>query len=104
MGVVRKEVLCKRVFVFGPGETIINLPRGCTALDAAFKLDTALGSKMERAVVNGVEVSRGHKLENGDSFEIIKGEVMPTADWLNDAFSEVTKSNLRRIVKKYSFS
>ena len=49
MGVVRKEVLCKRVFVFGPGETIINLARGCTALDAAFKIDVDLGIKMQSA-------------------------------------------------------
>jgi GTP pyrophosphokinase len=98
MGVVRKEVLCKRVFVFGPGETIINLARGCTALDAAFKMDADLGIKMERAVVNGMEVPRGYQLENGDSFEIIKGEVKPTAAWLNDAYSEVTKSHLRPYV------
>jgi GTP pyrophosphokinase len=98
MGVVRKEVLCKRVFVFGPGETIINLARGSTALDAAFKMDVNLGITMKRAVVNGIDVSRGHTLENGDSFEIIRGDVKPTADWLNDAYSEVTKSHLRPYV------
>jgi (p)ppGpp synthase/HD superfamily hydrolase len=95
MGVVRKEVLCSRVFVFGPGETIMNLARGCTALDAAFKMDVDLAIKMERAVVNGSEVSRGYKLENGDSFAIITGDVTPAASWLSDAYSEVTKSYLR---------
>ena len=48
--------------------------------------------------MNGIDVSRGHKLENGDSFEIIRGDVTPTVDWLNDAYSEVTKSYLRPYV------
>lgn len=98
MGVVRKEVLCQRVFVFGPDGTIINLARGSTALDAAFKMDVDLGIKMERAFVNGMEVPRWYKLENGDSFEIIRGDVTPTASWLDDAYSELTKSYLRPYV------
>jgi GTP pyrophosphokinase len=95
MGVVRKEVLCQRVYVFGPDGTIINLARGSTVLDAAFKVDVDLGIQMERAVVNGTEVPRGYKLENGDSFQIVTGNVTPTASWLDDAYSELTKSHLR---------
>jgi GTP pyrophosphokinase len=95
MGVVRREVLCKRVFFFGPDGTIINLARGCTVLDAVFKIDVDLGFNMEYAFVNGERVFRGHKLENGDSVFFVRGKVTPTTDWLDDAYSEVTKSHLR---------
>merc|ERR1719498_36130 len=53
MDSVRKELLGKRAFVYLPDNRILNLPAGATALDAAFKIHTDIGIRMQRAFVNG---------------------------------------------------
>ncbi|GJQ12904.1 hypothetical protein GpartN1_g4695.t1 [Galdieria partita] len=70
---VRRELLCSRVFVFAKFESysdrcleIFNLPRGSTIVDIAFQLDSSLGLRMTCARVHGKIVPFYYILENSD--------------------------------------
>jgi hypothetical protein len=45
---------------------IVDLPRGSTVLDAAFKLDKQIGLKLRLAEVNGVPAGLDEEVRNGD--------------------------------------
>jgi GTP pyrophosphokinase len=46
------EFLNKTVFVYTPKGEVIELPKGATVLDFAFKIHTELGYRFKYALVN----------------------------------------------------
>jgi GTP pyrophosphokinase len=100
MDSVRKELLGKRTFVYLPDNRILNLPRGATALDAAFKIHTDIGICMKRAYVNGESVDAATELQNGDRIFIETAEE-PLAEeaWLADAWTRSCRAKLRQYLR-----
>ena len=58
------------VFPFTPKGKIIQLNKGDTPLDFAFKLHTDIGNSMESAKINGKPAKLGQELKTGDTVEI----------------------------------
>jgi GTP pyrophosphokinase len=100
MDSVRKELLGKRTFVYLPDNRILNLPRGSTALDAAFKIHSDIGICMQRAYVNGERVHAATKLQNGDRIFIETAET-PQADetWLENAWTRSSRAKVRQYLR-----
>ena len=72
-----------KVFVFTPKNQLIELDEGSTPIDFAYAVHSDLGSKCERAKVNGKIVPLSHILKNGDIVEItINKNKNPSKDWL----------------------
>jgi len=72
------------VYVFTPAGDIIDLPKGATALDFAYRIHTGVGHRCRGAKIGGHIVQLTRPLQTGDSVEIItvsKGG--PSRDWLN---------------------
>jgi len=92
---VRNELLGKRVFVFLRNGKILNLARGCTAIDAAFQIHTEVGLNMHGVEINGKPVPVSYELQNGDVVSILTGEGKPSTDWMRFAKSRSTRSKLR---------
>lgn len=69
---VASDVLASggRVFVFTPKGGVLSLPRGSTPVDFAYHVHSDVGNRMVIAKVNGVVVSAGHQLKNGDVVDI----------------------------------
>jgi GTP pyrophosphokinase len=100
MDSVRKELLGKRTFVYLPDNRILNIPRGSSALDAAFKIHSDIGIYMKRAIVNGESVHAATQLQNGDRIFIETAE-QPQVDetWLESAWTRSTLAKVRQYLR-----
>jgi GTP pyrophosphokinase len=77
------------------------LPAGSSALDFAFSIHTAIGSKTIGAKVNHKLVPIGHKLRSGDQVEIItSSKQKPHEDWLNLVITAKAKSRIKDALKE----
>jgi GTP pyrophosphokinase len=77
------------------------LPIGSTALDFAFSIHSAVGSKCIGAKVNHKLVPISHKLRSGDQVEIItSNKQKPTEDWLNFVVTAKAKSKIKDALKE----
>ena len=97
---VRNELLGKRVFVFLRNGKILNLPRGTTAIDAAFQIHTEVGLKMHGVEINGKPVPFSYLLKNGDVVSVLSGQGRPQIDWMQHAKSRSTRSKLRAFFRE----
>lgn len=77
------NLLVGEIFVFTPKGDLRSLPKGATALDFAFAIHSAVGTKCLGAKVNGTLVPLNYILQSGDQVEIITGKNQkPKAQWL----------------------
>ena len=67
----KTSFLAEEIYVYTPKGDVKMLPIGATALDFAFGVHTAVGSKCIGAKVNHKLVPISHKLTSGDQIEII---------------------------------
>lgn len=98
---VLREELGERCFVFLRDHKVLNLSRGCTVLDAAFKIHTEVGIHMLYPEVNGKLVPPFYKLRNGDRVNIITSPTSkPKREWLEQCFLRSTRSKLSNYFRK----
>lgn len=80
---VSTDLFSEQVFCFTPKGDVVDLPRGATAIDFAFRIHTEVGLKTVGAKVNGRIVRLDHELENGDIVEVMtRSNAQPSIDWL----------------------
>src|SRR5690554_5403471 len=86
-----------RVYVFTPDGHAIDLPKGSTPLDFAYRVHTEIGHNCRGAKVNGRIVPLSYHLKTGEQVEIITGKKggAPSRDWLNPNLGYVTTSRAR---------
>lgn len=73
-----------RIYVLTPEASVVELPRGATAVDFAYSVHTDLGHRCRGARVDGAMVSLNTPLQNGQTVEINAAkEGGPSRDWLN---------------------
>lgn len=98
---VLRDELGKRCFVFLRDGTILNLSRGCTALDAAFKIHSEVGLHMLYPEINDKKVAPFYELQNGDRVNIvIDNDAVPQREWLAYAFLRSTRNKLSGYFRK----
>jgi len=74
----------KRIYVFTPQSTVVELVAGATPIDFAYALHTDLGHRCRGAKVDGVMVTLSTPLQSGQTVEITAvKEGGPSLDWLN---------------------
>lgn len=98
---IEVEIFPNEVFVLTPKGRIIDLEKGDTITDFAYRIHTDIGNSMIGAKVNGKSVSFDHKLETGDTAEIVvqKGKKHPKPSLLSCANSPSTKAKIERAIK-----
>src|SRR5690554_3567676 len=86
-----------RVYVFTPDGHAVDLPKGATPLDFAYRVHTEIGHNCRGAKVNGRIVPLNYSLQTGEQVEIIttKQGGAPSRDWLNPNLGYVTTSRAR---------
>jgi GTP pyrophosphokinase len=67
----KRAALDDTIYVLTPQDKVIDLPRGATALDFAYRLHTDLGHRCRGAKIDGQMVPLGTPLQNGQRVEIV---------------------------------
>ena len=97
----KTSFLAEEIYVYTPKGDVKMLPVGCTALDFAFSIHSAVGSKCIGAKVNHKLVAISHKLHSGDQIEIItSSKQKPTEDWLHFVITAKAKNKIKDALKE----
>lgn len=100
---IKCSIYKDEVFPFTPKGMILDLNKGDTALDFAFKLHTEIGNSAIGVLINGKAAKLSTKLKTGDVVEIKrdKSKKYQKIEALRDANSESTKFRIRNQLPKY---
>ncbi len=98
----KRASLDDTLYVLTPQGRVIDLPRGATPVDFAYRLHTELGHHCRGAKVDGHLVPLSTRLENGQTVEIsaVK-EGGPSRDWLDTRQGYVATTRARNKIKQY---
>ncbi len=82
-GAFDTELVEDRIYALTPKGEVVDLPRGATPLDFAYRVHTEVGHRCRGAKVDGRIVPLDHVLRSGDRVEIMTAKVAePRRDWL----------------------
>src|SRR5690606_24389667 len=85
-----------RIYLFTPDGHVLDVPRGATPLDFAYRVHTEIGHNCRGAKVNGRIVPLNYVLQTGEQVEIITGRTGgPSRDWHNPNLGYVNTSRAR---------
>ena len=87
----------EEIFVFTPNGDVRQLPKGATVLDFAFSIHSRLGLTCTGARVGGRAVRISHKLQSGDTVEILTSDKqVPKHDWLGMVVTSRARMRIRQ--------
>ncbi|MDO8625706.1 MAG: TGS domain-containing protein [Candidatus Diapherotrites archaeon] len=88
-----------KIFVFTPKNDVVDLPKNATPIDFAYAVHSALGNKIEKAIVNRKLVPLEHPLQNGDTIEILVSEKQtPKQGWLAFVQTDKARQKIRSML------
>lgn len=89
------------VFVFTPKGEIVEMPKGATVLDYAFRIHTDIGLHARGGKINGRMVTLRTELKSGDQVEIIiEKNSKPSPIWLRIVKTSGARQKLRAYFRK----
>lgn len=99
---LKTDLFSEQVFIFTPKGDIIDLPRGATPLDFAYRVHSAVGNSCTGAKINGRIVPLDTPLQTGDRVEVMtsansKG---PSLDWLKIVKTQGARAKIRQYFKR----
>lgn len=97
----KTSFLAEEIYVYTPKGDVKMLPIGATALDFAFSVHTAVGSRCIGAKVNHKLVPISYKLRSGDQVEIItSAKQKPNSEWLKFVVTSKAKAKIKDTLKE----
>ena len=99
---VKLELFADKVYVYTTKGDIIELPKGSTPIDFAYKIHTDIGNTMVASLVNDEYVPIDTILHNKDRVKIITDNLSfgPREDWEEKAHTTYAKRKIREFNKK----
>jgi len=96
----RVDIFPDEVYVFTPAGEVIQLPKGATPVDFAYRIHTSIGNKCIGAKANGAIVPLRYELKTGDVVEILTlVNHMPSRDWLKFVKTTRARNKIHQFVK-----
>lgn len=97
----KTSFLAEEIYVYTPKGDVKMLPVGSSALDFAFSIHSAIGSKCIGAKVNHKLVPISYKLRSGDQIEIItSNKQKPSEDWVALVVTAKAKNRIKDSLKE----
>ncbi|MBQ2639375.1 MAG: bifunctional (p)ppGpp synthetase/guanosine-3',5'-bis(diphosphate) 3'-pyrophosphohydrolase [Bacilli bacterium] len=98
---VKNEVLNNNIYVFTPKGDVMELPKGATPIDFAYKIHTKVGETTTGAIVNNNIVPLNYELKNNDIVKIITNKnSKPSKEWINIVKSTQIKNKIKSFFTK----
>lgn len=94
---VRSELFSDKVYVYTTKGEIIELPKGATPIDFAYKISTELGNTMVGVFVNDEYVPVDYVLKNKDRVRVVTDDFSfgYREDWLEKAKTSYARKKIR---------
>ena len=96
----KTSFLAEEIYVYTPKGDVKMLPVSSSALDFAFAIHSAIGSKCIGAKVNHKLVPLSHQLRSGDQIEIItSNKQKPNEDWLGFVVTAKARNVIKDVLR-----
>ena len=97
---VKMDLFPDEVYVFTPKGDIMEMPRGATAVDAAYAIHTDIGNQCVACRINRKLAPLSEPLESGQTIEIITSpNGRPNPDWFNYVVTARARTHIRHFLK-----
>ncbi len=102
METIKSELDDNDIYVYTPKGDVIQLPKGSTPIDFAYRVHTEIGDKMIGAIVNDSIVSLDYELKDGDvvKININKNSKGPSKEWVNMAKTSQARDRIKSFYTK----
>lgn len=91
----------QEVFVFTPKGEVIDLPKGATVVDFAYRIHSEVGHTCIGARVNRRMVPLDYQLRSGDQVEILRQKnTGPSRDWLKFVQTTAARNRIRQYFRR----
>ena len=98
---VTSDMLAEMIYVFTPKGDVMELPKGATPIDFAYRIHSDVGDKTVGAIVNDIIVPLNHELENNDIVKIkTNPNSSPNKDWINFVKTSQAKNKIKSYFSK----
>ncbi len=98
---VKDEVLNNNIYCYTPKGDVIELPRGATPIDFAYKIHTKVGETTIGAIVNNNIVPLDYELKDNDIVKINTNKnSTPSKEWINMVKSTATRNKIKAFFTK----
>ncbi len=98
---LNNELLSELIYCYTPKGDVLELPKGATPIDFAYRIHSGVGDRTIGAIVNDQIVPLDHELLDGDIVKINTGkEANPNKDWLNFVKTSQAKSKIKSYFSK----
>ncbi|HNT35492.1 MAG TPA: RelA/SpoT family protein, partial [bacterium] len=99
MDSLKVDLFAEEIVVYTPNSDLIQLPRGSTIVDFAYKIHSEVGDHCRAGKVNGKFVPLSYVIQTGDRVEVItKKEARPSRDWLSFAKTARARNKIRKFL------
>jgi len=94
------KVLTNYVYVFTPKGDTIQLPKGSTGLDFAYRIHTSIGDRCKGIKINNKMARIDDEIKTGDLVEVLLGKKLNVnKNWLDVAKTQWAKEHIRKMMK-----
>ncbi len=98
---VGNEIIGDLIYCYTPKGDVLELPKGATPIDFAYRIHSGVGERCIGAIVNDQIVPLDHELEDGDVVKINTGkEANPNKDWLSFVKTPQAKNKIKSFFSK----
>ena len=98
---IEQEFVNESIYVFTPKGDVLELPKGATPLDFAYRIHSDVGDKTVQAIVNDTSVPLNYELQNNDIVKIRTSSTgTPSKEWLNFVKTSHAKNKIKSYFSK----
>lgn len=98
---IKNDLLSEMIYVFTPKGDVVELPKGSTPIDFAYRIHSGVGDKTIGALINEQIVPLSYELQDNDIVKIkTHKSATPNKSWLNIVKTSQAKNKIKAYFSK----